>query len=314
MNIIFFGSAHFALPSLKALLNKGFRISCVVTQPDRKKGRGLTTSETVIKKFAQEAGIPVLTPEEVNSSETIEALRALKPDLFVVIAYGQILSQQLLDVPKIMPVNIHGSLLPLYRGAAPISRALINGEQETGNTAIKMSAGLDSGPVILQNKCPIADNDTFFTLEEKLSLMAAELLIDTLTAIKNKKYMLIDQDEEKKTLAPKLTKEDGLIKWGNSSNNIYNQIRGCLGWPDAFTHYKGKLLKIFKARVIDKEDSVYGNAPGEIINISKEGIAVSTAKGVLLIEELQLEGKRRMTAGEFISGHKIRAGDSFESK
>lgn len=286
-------------------------MSCVVTQPDRKKGRGLCTSETVIKKFAHESGILVLQPEKVNSPETVDSLRAINPELFVVIAYGQILSQQLLDIPKIMPVNIHGSLLPFYRGAAPISRALINGEKETGITAIKMSAAMDAGPILMQNKCPIADNDTFFTLEDKLSLMAADLLIDAITAIKNKGYALIDQEENKKTFAPKLIKEDGLIKWNSQPEDIYNQIRGCLGWPDAFTHYKGKLLKIFKARVIDLDDSDAIGSAGEIIRVSKEGIAVATAKGVLLIEELQLEGKRRMSASEFISGHKIQAGEFF---
>ncbi len=286
----------------------------MVTQPDRKKGRGLRASETVIKKFARESGCFVLQPESVNAHEAIEALRAINPELFVVIAYGQILSQKLLDIPKIMPLNIHGSLLPSYRGASPINHALLNGDKETGNTAIKMSAAMDAGPILMQNKYPITGSDTFFTLEDRLSLMAADLLIDAITAIKNKSYTLIDQDENKKTFAPKLIKEDGLIRWNNQPENIYNQIRSCLGWPDAFTYYKGKLLKVFKARVTDAGGSCATGAAGEIVSVSKEGIAVATAKGVLLIEELQLEGKRKMRASEFISGHKIQAGEFFENR
>ncbi len=309
MNIIFFGSAHFALPSIKMLLDTGHVIPCVVTQPDKKKGRGLCETKTVIKEFAERYGVEVYQPDTINTPLAIDLFEKIKPDLFVVIAYGQILSQRLLNIPVIMPLNVHGSILPFYRGAAPINWAIINGESETGVTLMKMAAKMDSGPVITQKKININSDDTFLTLEEKLSLLAAKALANTLDLINKNSYDLIPQDEGKATFAPKLSKKDGLIDWNKPAVNIHNLIRGCLGWPNAFTYYDSKLFKIYKSAVIEPVFSEFAAQPGEIIKVSKEGIIVAASEGYVVIEELQIEGKRRMKVKEFISGHKIQYGE-----
>lgn len=310
MDIIFFGSSNFAVPSLKALLTTQHKISCAVTQPDRQKGRGLTFAATVIKKIALELGLKVYQPHQVNTPETIKFLKDLNPDLFVIIAYGQILSQEILDIPKIFSINVHASLLPKYRGAAPINWAIIKGEKNTGVTVIKMVKETDAGPIILQKAIDITDDDTSITLEDKLSCLAAQLLLDSLKSIENSNYNLISQDEDKISFAPKLKKEDGRINWHKPAKDIYNLIRGCLSWPCAFTYYNGKLLKIYKIRVGSLVCEFASSPPGEIIKVSKEGIVVATGKGNLIIEELQIEGKRVMKVEEFIAGHKISVGET----
>lgn len=308
MNIIFFGSSHFALPSLRALRDKGYTISCVVTQPDRNKGRGLHAAKTVIKEFAQGSGMRVYQPDSVNSPEALNLFTKFDPDLFVVIAYGQIFSQEILGIPKIMPLNMHSSLLPCYRGAAPINWAIINAETETGITAIKMVLKMDAGPVIAQKKINIDTQDTFLSVEERLSAAAACVLIDSLDLISGNRHNFTSQDETKATFAPKLTKENGLIDWNKPAINIYNLIRGCLSWPDAFTYYNKKLFKIHKAALIPAIAQQINQQPGEIIKVSKDGILVAAKEGHLLVTELQLEGKRKMNAEEFIAGHKIAPG------
>jgi methionyl-tRNA formyltransferase len=305
MNIVFFGSSNFAVPSLKALITKGEKISCVVTQPDRQKGRGLTLESTEIKRVSLEFGLRVYQPQKVNTPEVIEFLRDLSPDLFVVIAYGQILGQEILNIPKIFSINVHGSLLPKYRGAAPINWAIIKGEKTAGITIIKMVREMDAGPIILQQEINISDDDTAVTLGYKLSRKACEILPDVIKNIEIEGYKLIDQDEGKASFAPRLKKEDGLIPWDKPAQDIYNLIRGCFGWPGAFTYYQGKLLKIYKAKVSRLSGYPVTPLPAEIIKVSKEGIVVATGKDNLIIEELQLEGKRRMKAEEFIAGHKI---------
>lgn len=309
MNIVFFGSDNFAVPSLRALLTSAHKISCVVTQPDRKKDRALRLQATPVKRLAYASGIEIYQPEAANAGESIEFLRKLSPDLFIVISYGQILSQEILSIPKIFAINVHASSLPSYRGAAPINWAIINGERISGVTIIKMTKKMDAGPIILQEAAEIRDEDTAITLEEKLSKRAAELLIDSLKAIGNKTYSLTEQDEGKVSFAPKLKKEDGLINWKKSAQDINNLIRGCLGWPGAFTYYKGKLLKIYKAKVCSQVRRFESSNLGEIVDVSKEGITVATGRDNLAIEELQIEGKRMMKAEEFIAGHKISVGE-----
>jgi methionyl-tRNA formyltransferase len=305
MNIIFLGSAQFAAPSLKILMSTNHRISCIVTQPDRHKGRGLSIAGTPIKTVALEEGLKLYQPKDINTPEAIEILKNLNPDLLVVIAYGQILSQGILNIPRIFAVNLHASILPKYRGAAPINWAIINGESTTGLTIIKMARQMDAGPIILQKKVGISDGDTSVTLEEKLSDMGAHLLLQSLKTIESGEYNLIPQDEEQVIFAPKLKKEDGLIKWDKPAQDIYNLIRGCIPWPGAFTYYEGKLLKIYKARVSSQVLEFASSNPGEILEASKEGIVIFTGKGNIIIEELQIEGKRRMAAGDFIAGYKI---------
>ncbi len=315
MNIIFFGSGNFAVPSLKALLKAGHKVLSVVTQPDRKSGRGLSLGQTPVKLAAEEAGLKVYQPRQINSLEPQEFLKNLKPDLFVVIAYGQILSQQILDIPKVLPINAHASLLPKYRGAAPINWAIIRGENATGITIIRMSQEMDAGDILSQKPVDIKDDDTAVTLEQRLSDSTAVLLADSLELIKNGKYTLTPQDKEEASFAPKLKKQDGLVDWGKSAADIYNLVRGCLGWPGAFTYYRGKVLKVYKALVLKFESSNVRMLPGEIREVSQEGITVAAGQDSgIVIKELQIEGKRIMTAREFIAGHKISAGEILGKK
>ncbi len=309
MKITFLGSSHFAVPALEALIEGGHKISCVVTQPDKKKGRHLHLGVTDVKALALKASLKVFQPEDINSNSSVELLKSLNTDLFIIVAYGQMLSQEVLDIPKVFPVNIHASLLPKYRGAAPINWAIIRGERASGVTIMQVIKKMDAGAIIMQKEVIIHEEDDAILLESKLRDLGAKLLLKSIQAIKSKDYKLISQDEKRVSFAPKLKKNDGLIDWSRPSVEIYNLIRGALPWPGAFTHYKGKLLKIYKARIIKGLD--VGPQFGRIEDISKEGITVSTGKGLLIIQELQLEGKRRMKVEEFISGHKICLGEKF---
>lgn len=304
MNIVFFGSSSFAVPALRLLLENRHKISCVVTQPDRQRGRGLHLEGTVIKKIALEAGLRLYQPIEINTLETVEFLQALQPDLFVVISYGQILSQAILDIPKIMALNVHASLLPLYRGAAPINWAIIRGEAITGITVMKITARMDTGPIILQKEVSIRSDDNAVTLSSRLSNLGAEALLEALNIKAQGDFTLMPQDSSRATTAPKLTRKDGLIHWNHSANSILNLIRGCFGWPSAYTYYDSKLFKIYEASIEMPPRHHATTSPGQIIEVSKEGIVVVTGEGDLIIKALQIEGKRIMKAEEFISGHR----------
>lgn len=308
MNIVFFGSSQFALPSLKRMINNGERISCVVTQPDRKKGRGLHYTGTSVKEAVKGTGFKIYQPENINTDESIRFLKGLAPELFIVISYGQILSKAILDIPRVFAVNAHASLLPKFRGAAPISWAIIRGETTTGVTVIKMTEKMDAGPVILQKQTDIEEDYSSLDLEKELSELAAEAIIDALNSIKNNDYKLAPQDETRVSYAPKLKKDDGLIDWAKSAIEINNLIRGCFDWPGANTYYRGKLLKIYKAKIYKHYLSVRVS-PGQVINAGKEGISVATGTDDLIIEELQLAGGRRMKAADFVLGHKVAAGE-----
>lgn len=314
MNIVFFGSSHFAVPSLEALIKSGHKILCVVTQPDRKRGRGLHLEGTSVKQVASQMGLKTYQPLDIHSAAATTFLKAFPADLFIIISYGQILSQEILDIPKLFAINAHASLLPQYRGAAPINWALINGEKTTGVTIMKMERKMDAGPIIAQETVDIEDQDTAVALENKLSKTAEKLLIDTLAKISAGQYDLTPQDEAKASLAPKLKKEDGLIDWHEPASKNRNLIRGCLDWPGAFTHHKGKLLKIFKSSVVRLPEVVASRVPGQIVKISKQGIVVATGEGDLLIEALQIQGKKVMTASQFLAGHKISPQDMLEKK
>jgi len=310
MRIVFFGSSQFAVPCLKALKTAGYKIACCITQPDRPKARGLHLEGTAVKQAALEYKIRTYQPERINTAEAINFIEGLNPDLFVVVSYGQILSKGILNLPAIFAVNAHASILPKYRGAAPINRAIINGELATGVTIIKMTEKMDAGPIIMQKQIHIKEDDTSLTLTEKLSQLAAELLVGSLKQIKDNDHKLMPQAGPV-SFAPKLKKEDGLIDWEKPAQNIYNLIRGCLSWPGAFTHYKGKLLKIYKAGVCRFAGLPVCRLPGQVIKVDKDGIIVATGEGALIIEELQIEGKRRMKVEEFILGHKVVIGDRF---
>ena len=313
MKIVFFGSAHFAVPALEAIIKSKHELVCVVTQPDKQKGRHLHLAGTDVKSMAVAAKLKVFQPENIKSKESIEFLKNLDADLFVIVAYGQIFSQELLDIPKIMPLNIHASLLPRYRGAAPINWAIINGDKKSGVSIMFVTLKMDSGPVILQRGVTIEDKDTSVSLEEKLRVCGAELLMETLKNITNKDYRLLEQDEDKVIIAPKLKKEVGLLDWNASATVIHNQIRGMLPWPGAYTCYRRKVLKIFRADVLP----IFPNhkpAPGEVVRADKHGIVVACGRGFLDIKELQLEAGKRMSAMSFIIGHKLATGDILGKK
>jgi len=315
MRIVFFGSDKFSVPSLEAVRAAGHELLCVVTQPDKKSGRGLNVSGTEIKSAALNSGLKLYQPLKVNSKESTDCLKSLNADIFVVIAYGQILSREVLNLPKLFCLNIHASVLPKYRGAAPINWAIINGGTETGVTAIKMNEKMDQGEIICHKQEMILAEDNSQTLGIKLSKTAACLLTETLDKINRGDYILTAQDEAAVSFAPKLKKEDGLIDWNASAKSIHDLVRGCYEWPGAYAFFNGKLLKIFKTSVflpLEKEDG--SNAPGTVIKVLKDYFIVSTGSGDLVIEELQIEGKRRMFTSEFLSGHKISVGECLLAK
>lgn len=314
MKIVFFGSSHFAVPALEALIKSPYPVCCVVTQPDKKKGRHLRLAATDVKEVAGKAGLGVFQPASVNSPESIKYLQSLSADIFVVVAYGQILARDVLDIAKIFAINIHASLLPKYRGAAPINWAIINGEKYTGVSVIKLIRKMDAGPLILQKEIPVAESDDSVIIEDKLRKLGAELLGEALKQIKEKSYKLTDQDEKKVIMAPKLKKSDGQIDWQNPATRIHNLVKGCLPWPGAFTHYKGKLLKIYKTDIARQIGELTGSLPGEIVSIHKQGLEVMAGDSPVLIKELQLEGGHRMSAKEFIHGHKIKPGERLIKK
>jgi methionyl-tRNA formyltransferase len=299
MKIIFFGSSNFAVPILDELA-RGEEINLVVTQPDRQRGRSLKIAPTPVKSKAEELGIKIFQPPRINTKESVEFLKKFNADLFIVVSFGQILSKAILDLPKLHCINIHASLLPKYRGAAPINWAIANGEKETGVTAMKVNEKMDEGDILLKEVVSVSEEDDAITLSEKLSKKGAKLLLDTIRLIRDNEVKFIPQDHSKATYAPKLKKEDGLINWKKSADEINNKIKAFVPWPGCFTCLGNKTLKIWKAR-----PAVHlPGEPGEILEINKNGILVKTGKDVLKVEELQLEGSRRMTAEEFIAGHK----------
>jgi methionyl-tRNA formyltransferase len=315
LKILFFGSSNFAVPILEELAKKE-EIILVVTQPDRQKGRSLKIAPTAVKSKAEELGIKTFQPSKVNSKESIEFLKRFKADLFIVVSFGQILSKSILDLPKLYCLNIHASLLPKYRGAAPINWSIANGEKETGVTIIRMNEKMDEGDIILQEALSVDELDDAIALSEKLSIKGANLLMDVIRSIKDNKVIFTTQDHNKATCAPKLKKEDGLINWAKNTNEICNRIRAFVPWPGCFTYLDKKILKIWKAKtVIERSVHMPGEPngspgmwtkgkPGTILEVNRNGILVKTGKGVLKIAELQLEGSRRMTVEEFIAGHK----------
>jgi methionyl-tRNA formyltransferase len=301
-------SSEFGVPSLEAMLKNCYEICCVVTQPDRAKGRGLAFGPGAIKKSALEKGLTLHQPVKVNSPESLEFLAGLEPDLLVVVAYGQILSQKILDIPRIMPINIHGSLLPAYRGPAPVNWALINGEALTGTTLMKVRHKLDSGPVIERKERRVEPGDDAVTLEAKLALDGAQLLIDGLQLIARGACRLEEQDETGVSYAPKLKKADGKIDWDQPAKAVFNRVLGLAGWPGTFTFFKGKMVKVIKAELSENKAR---SDSGTVTGISKEGISVACASGELLLKTLQPEARRVMSAAEFRAGHSLALGDRF---
>ena len=305
MNIIFMGTPEFAIPSLAVLLASNNTILGVITQPDRPKGRGKKLQPPPIKTLALQHGLPLLQPEKVKEENFIQWLKGKKPDSIVVVAFGKILPPKILRIPLYGCINLHASLLPQYRGGAPINWTLINGEDTTGVTTILMNEWMDSGDILLQRETKIEQKDDALTLSQRLSILGAKLLLETITQLKKGTLTPMPQNHSKASYAPVLKKENGHIEWGRDAQAIHNQIRGTLPWPGAFTNLKNKLLKIFKSEVIENETL---EPPGVISQVSPEGIKVATGKGYLLLTEIQLQDRRKMRIAEFIRGNPIPIG------
>lgn len=305
MRVIFMGTPDFAVPSLEALLTK-HEVVLVVTQPDKPKGRGKKMVPTPVKACALEHGIPVLQPEKVKEPEFVEQLRSYEPDLIAVTAFGQILSEPILEMPKYGCINVHGSLLPKYRGAAPMQWSIIDGEKVTGITTMYMAKGLDSGDMLLKAEVEITDEDTFATIHDKMAVTGANLLLDTLDQLEAGTLERIPQDHDAATYAPMITKETGHIDWSKNRQDIINLIRGLNPAPAAYTIYEEEVLKIFGAVISDVQAD--GAANGEIVAVVKKGFVVKCGDGCLLITEVQARGGKRMMADAYLRGHAMKEG------
>lgn len=303
LRVVFIGTPPFAVPSFDVLRMRGEDLVAVVTQPDRPRGRGHAVTPSAVKVAALAAGVPVLQPEKVRHPDFLESCRALAPDLIVVVAFGQILPKTLLDIPRHGSINVHASLLPRYRGAAPIQWAIIRGETETGITTMLMDPGMDTGPILLQRRVPIAPDDTAQTLSERLAVVGAETLGETLDALKAGRLQPQPQDSSQATLAPLLKKEDGRIDWRQSAAALAALVRGMNPWPGASTTYEGEPLRIWVAHAES------GSAePGVILGANARGVVVGTGEGLLVITELQVPGGKRLSASEAVAGHLVQAG------
>ncbi len=307
MKVLFMGTPEFAVPTLK-ILTESHQVTAVVTQPDRPKGRGKKLQPSPIKQFALENNLPVLQPEKIKAPEAVELLKNYEADVFVVVAYGQILSETLLNMPKLGCINVHGSLLPKYRGPAPIEWSIINGEHETGVTIMHMEKGLDTGDMILKKVLPILPEDNGQTIHDSMSLAGAKALAEALDLIKSGKAAREKQDNSQATYAPMLTTETGCIDWAKSSYQITNLIRGLIRQRLAYTVYNGTILKILEAENADGYEEVMA-PPGQIIdNISKKGIVVKTYDGAVLITKIQPQGKNPMAVPDYLRGNDISIG------
>ena len=309
MNIVFMGTPEFALPTLEKIYNSSHSILSVITQPDRPKGRGQKQVDSPIKKFALENNLPVLQPATVNTKEFIVSLLENRPDYIIVVAFGQILSETLLKVPKQFCINLHSSLLPKYRGAAPINRAILNGETRSGVTTMIMDKGMDTGDILLVDETPIEQNDDAQCLHDKLSEQGGKLVLETLSRLQKNDLLPTPQNSDLASYAPKLKKDESLIDWKIDAESIFNKIRGLSPWPGTHTLYNGKRLAILKGEIVLGESS---DRPGHVERITDTGIEVGTGKNRLKITELKLEGKKAMPVKSFLSGYKITRDDIFE--
>lgn len=311
LRIVFCGTPAFALPSLRALIAEpDFRVEAVITQPDRPRGRSGEISIPPVKAVAVEAGIQVYQPEKIKSDAANDFLLRLAPDVIVIIAYGQIISQRLLDIPRLGWVNVHASLLPKYRGAAPINWAIVNGETHTGITTMQVAAGLDTGPILLKSETHIGPDETAQELATRLSEMGARLIVESLRKLGRGEITPEPQDDSQASLAPLLKKDDGRIDWSLSAHAVYNRIRGLQPWPGAFTTFRGKACNIWgrpiPKPVVDRKTEA---APGTILTEGHE-LAVACGGGTVLgLDYLQLEGRKRITAREFASGARLSPAD-----
>lgn len=306
MRVVFMGTPDFAVPCLKVLLEQKHDIAAVVTQPDRAKGRGNKLTPPPVKVLAEEAGIPVYQPERIKTAEFTDILRNLKPDAMIVVAFGQILSQEILNIPKFGCINVHASLLPKYRGAAPINWCIINGEEITGVTTMYMDKGLDTGDMIIKKELQIGKDETAGELHDRLMQLGASVLSETMELLAAGKAPRTPQDNAAATYAPIMTKALGKVDWSKGAQEIRNLIRGTYPWPGAFSSYGGRIFKIFGAEI--QGPGVKHENPGKISKVDKESILVDCGVGSLRITELQFENEKRMSVEAYLRGHEINAG------
>jgi methionyl-tRNA formyltransferase len=309
MRVLFFGTAEFAVPSLEALLDdRRFEILAVVTQPDKPQGRGQRMVFSPVKRAALQAGLNVLQPRRVRSAAFLEQARSLQPDVLALAAFGQIIPQPLLDLPPLGPINVHGSLLPAYRGAAPIQHALLNGETTTGVTTMWMEAALDTGDILLQREIPIEPDDTTGTLTPKLAAIGAQLLVETLILRERGACPRVPQDHSRATYAPAVTPDDSRIRWEESAQRICNRIRALSPRPGVFAAFRGKGIKLWRVQV----ESETTGEPGQVVAVTRDGVTVGTGGGVVTLREVQPESGRRMAASDWARGARVSVGDRLQ--
>ena len=316
MKIVYMGTPDFAVNPLRALAETGYEVTGVVTQPDKPKGRGKTMLPTPVKEEALKHGFPVYQPVKVRDPEFLQELKNLDPDIIVVAAFGQIIPKSILELPKYGCINIHASLLPKYRGAAPIQQAVIDGEKESGVTIMRMGTGLDTGDMISKIVVPLAADETGGSLFDKLAEAGAKLLIETLPHIFDGTAVYEKQPEESPTpYAGMITKQMGLINFGKSAVELERLVRGLNPWPSAFTFWNGKTLKVWESFVVKSEEAgTEKPEPGTVVKTDKKGIYVACGEDVLVLSQVQLEGKKRMDADAFLRGCHIEAGSRFTDK
>ena len=309
MKVIFMGTPDFAVGTLEAIIEAGHEVILVVTQPDKPKGRGKAMQFTPVKECAVAHDIPVFQPIKIREPECVAELRKYEADIIIVVAFGQILTREILDMPKYGCFNVHASLLPKYRGAAPIQRVIIDGEKESGVTIQQMNEGIDTGDMLLKVTIPIEEKETGGSYHDKLSAAGAKLCVEAMKQAEAGTLQPEKQDDSLSCYAKMLNKQLGEIDWTKDAVTIERLVRGLNPWPSAYSHLHGKTIKIWLADVLDKE---YEGEPGQVVEVTKEALVIRTGKGALAVKELQLEGKKRMAAGDFLRGYQVEVGTMLE--
>lgn len=305
LNLVFAGTPQFAVPTLEALVDAGHHVSLVVTQPDRPRGRGMELTPSPVKQSALARNLPIMQPDRIkNNPEFQSQLAAIHPDAIIVVGYGRIIPQWMIELPRYGNLNVHASLLPKYRGAAPIQWAIAEGETVTGVTIMRIDAGLDTGDILTQGELPIAPNDTAETLAPNLATMGAALMAYTLLDLPEQKMVAVPQDHSRATLAPILRKEDGRIDFHRNANQIRNRLRGFQPWPGAFTAFRGKNLHIWSADIVPLDTVPETLGAAELANVDGLLLVGCGQKTALALNEVQLEGKKRMSGRDFANGHR----------
>lgn len=305
MRIVFMGTPEFAVPSLEALLKSDDQVVGVVTQPDRPKGRGQAVVFSPVKQICLREGLPILQPTKMKDPAFLDALRGWQPDVIAVAAFGRILPPVILALPPKGCINVHGSLLPKYRGAGPIQWAIIRGEEETGITTMLMDEGMDTGAMLLQERVAIEVDDTAGTLAPRLAQVGGRLLVETLRRLKAGTLVPLQQDHSQATMAPMLKKEDGLIDWTMAAAEIRNRVRGLSPWPGAYTKCRGERWTIWRVAVLPESAAA---PPGTITTVTKDALEVATGSGTIRLQEIQPANSRRMTVAQYLAGHRLAAG------